>query len=246
MTTTQDQKNYGQKGPIIYVPPTTDSTLVFAFDNSKKKFDRILLLSGQDYPIKSNKEIDSFFKNSSYSIFLDYSPIPNNEKWKGKDRGGLYRIDKYYFGIAWHQLLRSKFLNFSSRYLPFLRRKLPNNMKPYTGQTWFNLDMYSARYIINFHDAHPEYFKFHKHTFVADELFIQMIIGNSTDQRLLNSIENSEKRFTIWKDVTDAHPKILSKNDFSAILNSNDLFARKFEEEDIDILNLIDKEILFK
>jgi len=214
--------------------------------NSPTKFDRILLLSGQDYPIKSNKEIDAFFKESPHSVFLEYYPIPNLKKWPGGDRGGLYRIDKYYFGMEWHQLLRSRSLNVLSRYLPFLKRKVPNDMQPYTGHTWFNLDIYSLNYILDYHDAHPEYFEFHKHTYVADELFIQMIIGNSKDERLLKSIEKSEKRFTVWKDPTDAHPKILNKSDFHAISQSTDLFARKFEESDTEILDLIDQEILFK
>jgi len=217
-----------------------------AVRDSPIEFDRILLLSGQDYPIKSNKEIDEFFQSSEHTVFLDYYPIPNHAKWPGKDRGGLYRIDKYYYGMAWHQMLRSKTMNVLSSFIPALKRKLPNNMKPYTGNTWFNLDMYSLNYILNYHEAHPEYFEFHKHTYVADELFIHMIVGNSTDEKLLNSIANTEKRFTIWDDPTFAHPRILTKNDFPEISKSDDLFARKFEESDSEILDRIDQEILFK
>lgn len=214
--------------------------------DAEMDFDRIMLLSGQDYPIKSNENIDKFFNDSEESVFLDYDPIPNYAKWPGSDRGGLYRVDKYYFGMKWHQLLRSRTVNFLSEFIPQLRRKLPNDMKPYTGQTWFNLDMYSVNYILDYHDAHPEYFEFHKHTYVADELFIQMIIGNSNDERLLKSIYKSEKRFTIWDDERNAHPRILQKDDFGAISESSDLFARKFEGSDSEILNLIDQKILNK
>jgi hypothetical protein len=216
-----------------------------AVKDAATEFDRIMLLSGQDYPIKSNKEIDEFFATSPHSVFLDYYPIPNYEKWPGGDRGGLYRVDKYYFGTKWHEKLRSKSLNLLSTYIPFLRRKIPAGIKPYTGQTWWNLDMYAVNYILNYHDEHPEYFKFHRNTFVADELFIQMIVANSDDERLLSSIEKSEKRFTIWEKPTSAHPKILDKNDFDAISNSSDLFARKFEEHDTEILDLIDEKILY-
>jgi len=216
-----------------------------AVKDSPTEFDRIMLLSGQDYPIKSNKEIDEFFATSPHSVFIDYYPIPNYEKWPGGDRGGLYRVDKYYFGSKWHELLRSKTLNLLATYLPFLRRKIPAGIKPYTGQTWWNLDMYAVNYILAYHDEHPEYFKFHRNTFVADELFIQMIVANSDDRRLLASIEKSEKRFTIWEKPTSAHPKILDKHDFAAISKSSDLFARKFEEDDTEILDLIDKKILY-
>lgn len=212
---------------------------------SGKHFDRILLLSGQDYPIKSNQEIDQFFLNSPYSVFVNYFPIPNYEKWPNKDRGGLYRVDKYYFGNKKHELLLSKSANLLTSFIPLLKRKIPNGMKPFAGQTWWNLDMYAMNYILDFVKEHPEYMDFHKHTFVADEVFLQMIIGNSKDEKLLKSIENSEKRFTIWEHENSAHPKILDKNDLQTIMSSDDLFARKFEQNDTEILDLIDKKILF-
>lgn len=207
-------------------------------------FDRIMLLSGQDYPIKSNADIDAFFTRSPHSVFINYFPIPNYDKWPGPARGGLYRVDKYYFGLEKLELLRSRALNFLATYLPFLRRKLPNGMKPYTGQTWWNIDMYTLNYILDYDAEHPEYMYFHRNTFVADELFVQMIIGNSTDEKLLQRIENSEKRFTIWEKATSAHPKILDKDDFDRISASDDLFARKFEEDDTEILDMIDSKIL--
>lgn len=214
--------------------------------DASTNFDRIMLLSGQDYPIKSNAEIDDFFKNSPHSVFINFFPIPNYQKWPGGDRGGWYRVDKYYFGSNWYEFFGSKSMNLLSTYIPFLKRKMPNGMKPYTGQTWWNLDMYALNYILNYHEQHPEYINFHRNTFVADELFVQMIVGNSKDERLLNSIENSEKRFTIWPKVNSAHPKMLDKSDLQAILASDDLFARKFDENvDTEILDLIDQEILF-
>lgn len=214
--------------------------------DSANTFDRILLLSGQDYPIKSNEYINEFFKNSPYSNFIDYFPIPNYKKWPGGDRGGWYRVDKYYFGTKWYEFFCSKSLNLLSTYIPFLRRKIPNGMKPFTGQTWWNLDRYAANYILDYVAKHPEYMAFHKYTFVADELFVQMIVANSKDEKLLNSIGNSEKRFTIWPKADSAHPKILGKTDLDAIMASDDLFARKFDENvDTEIFDLIDNKILF-
>ena len=216
-----------------------------AVKNSPTQFDRIMLLSGQDYPIKSNKDIDNFFINSEHSVFLNHFPIPNYEKWPGGDRGGWYRVDKYYFGTKWYEFFCSKSLNLLSTYIPFLRRKIPDGLKPYAGQTWWNLDMYALNYVLDYDAKHPEYIAFHKHTFVADELYMQMIIANSKDEKLLKSIANSEKRFTIWPKANSAHPKLLGKTDFEAILASDDLFARKFDEKvDAEILDLIDREIL--
>lgn len=212
-----------------------------------KTFERIILLSGQDYPIKSNEEINRFFETSPHSVFLNYFPIPNYKKWPGGDRGGWYRVDKYYFGMKWYNFLCSKSLNLAATYLPFLRRKIPNGMKPYTGQTWWVLDRYATDYILDYHAKHPEYFRFHRNTFVADELFVHMIVANSHDERLLRSIENNERRFTVWEKPDSAHPNILRKNDLPAIMASTDLYARKFDDAvDAEILDLIDKHILKK
>ena len=218
-----------------------------AVQQSNKNFDRVLLLSGQDYPIKSNEYINNFFSSNGATNFINHFPIPNYDKWPGSDRGGLYRVDKYFFGLKWHEFLCSKSLNLLSSIVPFINRKIPCKMKPYTGQTWWNLDMNAINYILDFNERHPEYIKFHKSTFVADELFVQMILLNSNNENLIGSISNTELRFTIWEAANSAHPKFLRADDLESIMAAPDLFARKFDELiDSEILDLIDHQILFK
>lgn len=217
-----------------------------AIRDSGKYFDQAILLSGQDYPIKSNDDIDAFFEASPYGIFMDIFPIPNYDKWPGNDRGGWYRVDKYYIGLKWHEFLRSKFLNLLARYLPFLRRQMPNNMKPYTGSAWWSVDMYALNYILDYDAAHPEYRAFHQYTFVSDELFVQMMIANSTDERIRQSLCTDNLRFYLWAKSDSAHPNTLRKSDFPAIQASAKLFARKFDATvDSEILDRIDAEILY-
>ncbi|MCW3113074.1 MAG: hypothetical protein JWR18_1470 [Segetibacter sp.] len=216
-----------------------------AVRDSNKTFDRILLLSGQDYPIKSNKYINNFFKESPHSVFIDFFPIPNYNKWPGSDRGGLYRVDKYYIGLKWYEFFVSKSLNLLSTYLPFLRRKIPNGMSPYTGSQWWSVDMASLNYILDYDKNNKSYRAFHQFTFVPDELYVQMIIANCKDERIVSTVENNNKRFMIWQKPDSAHPNVLRKSDFHAISNSDHLFARKFDEtEDAEILDLIDQRIL--
>lgn len=218
-----------------------------AVRDSNKHFDRIFLLSGQDYPIKSNDYINDFLEKYPKSVFIEYFPIPDYQKWKGKDRGGLYRVDKFYFGLKWHEILQSKAINFLSAYIPFLRRKTPNGMKPFAGSAWWSVDLYAINYILDYDKNHPEYRAFHQSTFVPDELFMQMIVGNSKDEVLLKSLENDNRRLTIWENAAAAHPNTLKANDFAAIQVSDQLFARKFDEKaDTEILDLIDSKILLR
>lgn len=217
-----------------------------AVRDTGKPFDHIFLLSGQCYPIKSNAFIDEFLRTTSYSLFLDYYPIPQYEKWPGRDRGGWYRVDKYYIGLKWHQFFRSKTLNLLSTYLPFLRRRLPQGMRPYTGSAWWSMDAYAMNYILNYDAAHPEYGAFHKHTFVPDELYMHMIVGNSADERLRKSVSTDNKRLILWAKPNSAHPNTLRLADFAVIKSSDALFARKFDPAvDTEILDKIDEEILY-
>lgn len=72
----------------------------------KIEFDFVNLLSGQDYPIKTNQEISDFFKKNQGKQFIKYWPFfPNEESeffenhpW-GEHRQ-MYRIDRYNIKFA--------------------------------------------------------------------------------------------------------------------------------------------------
>lgn len=214
-----------------------------AVKEANKKFDRIILLTGQDYPIKSNEYINNFYKNSPYSVFIDYWPIPNHEIWK--KNGGMYRVNKYFFGTDKNSKLRAKALNFLAIIFPFLRRKLPYGLLPFGGWAWWTIDMYALNYILQFLQDHPKYMRFHRHTFVVDEMFLHTILLNSKDERLLKSITNNYLRYVNWPDTSKGHPEILRKDDLEAIKASGALYARKFDiNKDAEILDLIDKSCL--
>ncbi len=216
-----------------------------AVKESNKQFDTISLLSGQDYPIKSNAEIDSHFKASQYSVFIDYFPLPNFKKWK-EDNGGIYRVNKYFFGLKRYKLFSSKSINFLANFIPFLRRKIPDGMNPYAGSQWWSINMYALNYVLDYINKHPEYAAFHQYTFACDELFFQMILVNSNDERIQKSIENDNKRFMKWKTSNSSHPETLVADDLPEILNSKALFARKFDLTlNADIFDSIDNKCLF-
>jgi hypothetical protein len=213
-----------------------------AIKAANQDYDVISLLSGQDYPIKSNTFIDHFFQTSPYKIFIEYFTIPNYERWQV--RGGLFRIDKYFFGLKFYQRYSAKALNFLARFIPRLRRKPPPELIPYGGSQWWTINMYALHYILDFIEKNPAYMSFHKATFASDEIFFQTILLNSKDKRLLNSISNDNKRYMHFR-CKELHPSILTKANIEEIKNSDALFARKLDcEEDCEIFDLIDEACL--
>jgi hypothetical protein len=213
--------------------------LLNAVKDSEKTFDRIILLSGQDYPIKSNETINEYLRQSAQSNFIEYHSLPAPEKWK--PNGGLYRVNKYFFGLHFRQRYKAKAINFLATFFPQLRRKLPQGMKPYAGSMWWIIDDYSMRYILDYVKNNPEYTAFHKKTFAPDEVFFHMILLNASDEKVKERIANDDKRFIKWKNIEASHPEQLDEKDLDEIRMSDALFARKFDiTEDDEILNLIE------
>lgn len=208
-------------------------------------FDKIILLSGQDYPIKSNEEIDQYFKNSKFNIFMDHFPLPNHRKW-GMG-GGMYRVNKYFFGLSWIEKYLAKAINFLAVFIPIINRKLAKGVQPFSGSQWWVMDMRALNYVLDYVADHPEYVKFHRHTFAPDELFFQIILLNCKDESLRDHIANDNLRYMQWKTSEIAHPEILNINDLDNIGESDALFARKFDTGiDEEVINSIDDQLLHK
>lgn len=206
-------------------------------------YEKVILLSGQDYPIKSNEEIDQFFQNSPYNIFMDHFPLPNHRKWG--PGGGMYRVNKYFFGLSGIKKLLAKAANFLGILFPFAKRKELPGMKPFSGSQWWAMDMRAVNYILDYVEEHPEYVRYHQHTFAADELFFQMILLNCPDPSLRENISNNNLRFMKWKSESVAHPEVLGVDDVEHISGSEALFARKFDPNvDSEVINVIDDKLL--
>lgn len=209
-----------------------------AIKESDKKTERIVLLSGQDYPIKSNDYINNFFLTSPHRVFIEYWTMPNFKIWK--DGGGMFRVTKYFLGLKPYQKYLAKAINFTAIFLPFLKRKLPYNLKPYCGWMWWTIDDYALNYILQFLSDHPKYMQYHKYTFIPDEFFFQTILLNSGDERLSASITNNNTRYIPWK-AGQAHPETLKTGDLQDLIQSEALFARKVDPaKDKVIIDCID------
>jgi len=230
-------------GEIGYVQATLNA--MRAVQRSGVLFDRIILLSGQDYPIKSNREIDQTLSRLPHSIFLEYFALPAFQKWQPS--GGLYRVNKYYFGMQWRQRMAAKALNGLGIVFPFLRRKPYQDMKPYSGSTWWILDMPALDYVLHFVARHPGYVRYHRHTFACDEVFFHMILVNATAPEIRGNLVNDNLRYIRWKHIRSSHPEILKTEDLDELMQSDALFARKFDTDaDTGILDKIDRYCLSK
>ena len=228
-------------GEISYVQATLNA--MKAVQRSGISFDRVFLLSGQDYPIKSNLEIDQIMSGLPHTIFLEHFALPAFQKWQPS--GGMYRVNKYYFGMPWGKRMLAKAVNGFGIVFPFLRRRSYQGMKPYSGSTWWIMDMPALDYVLHFVTRNPGYVRYHRHTFACDEVFFHMILVNATDPHIHRNLVNDNLRYIRWKHIKSSHPEILITADMDELKQSGALFARKFDTNvDTEILDRIDRHCL--
>lgn len=188
-------------------------------------FDYAVLLTGQDYPLRSAAGIAAFLRHARQRSFMKHYPLPY-PPWGA--RGGLDRIED------WH-LITFRRLHLA---LP-LQRRLPLGLNPYGGGAYWCLTREAVEYVHGFIREHPEYVRFFEHVLVPDELFFQTIILNSD---LRYSVENDHLRYLDWS--REPAPATLEVRDLPKLLASGKLFARKFDETvDAEIIDLLDAHI---
>jgi len=195
-------------------------------------FDYAILLTGQDYPIRSNQEIADFFAAHHDQSFMNHFPLPFDE-W---DRGGLDRID------CWHLRPRGRYFRIRSRQGLRLTRRFPLGLRPFGGSPYWCLTSECIDYIHHFLQRTPRYTRFFGCVDVPDEIFFQTIVLNSP---LAHTVVNDDLRYLEWRDPALAGgPAVLGEHDFRKIMSSSKLFARKFDmTQDAEILELIDAEV---
>jgi hypothetical protein len=213
-------------------------------------YNRIVLISGQDYPIKSISYIFNYFEINESKNFIPHFKLPS-EIW-GEE--GMTRIKNYHFrihGKIYTYPPQSSPIHIYSKIFYLLlkirfrkAREFPEGLQPYGGFSGWKITAEAAKEVMDFINKRPDYLKYHKYTKCADEIFFQTILLNSKNEALRNSFINDDLTFIKWKENMP-NPEILTKSDYDAIKKSNALFARKFDPRiDSEILDMIDKEIL--
>jgi hypothetical protein len=188
-------------------------------------FDYVVLLTGQDYPLRSADSIERFLDDANGRSFMNHWPLPY-APWGS--RGGLDRLED------WHFITHLRF----HLALP-LRRRLPNGLVPWGGGAYWCLSRAVAEYIHGFVRKNRAYVDFFEHVLIPDELFFQTIVLNSP---LRESIVNENLRFIDWS--REPAPAILRVTDFPQLVASGKLFARKFDATvDPMILDMLDDHI---
>jgi len=213
------------------------STLLLLKEAHQKGYDRYILISGQDLPIKTNEEIKTFFKNND-SEYIDMIKIPREDGWPRIDRLTHYHLDSKYHGQD--DIIKYKiFYRLGRRMLSFYSKCFPRklNYTFYAGPQWFNFTHNCVNKIFDYLASDKNYIERYKWTLISDEIFFPTIIHLFEGLK----IEKNCLRYLDW-DIVAEHPRTLQMDDYEKIMQSDALFARKFDEEiDKEVINSIYK-----
>lgn len=225
-------------------------------------FDRLILLSAQDYPIKSTEQLENFLKVNTDMEFIscdDYKLPPN----KSIPSSGTNRIHYWHFSIGKIRLIFPGKLEYSTanlsrvkKYKSFklfsifwnslivlfpVKRKVPSGLNYFIGSQFWCLTRSCVNYIYEFVNANPKFVNFFKYTDIPDESFFQTVVMNSPFSK---HVENHNLHYIDWENPNPSLPKILVLSDFERLMSSHKFFARKFDvQRDVEILDLIDKKV---
>lgn len=208
--------------------------------NSGVPYDRVVFISGQDYPIKSNGEIRAFFEKNYDKNYIEFFPLSVPNKWTGSSANhSIFKPDMYNAASR----TKTTCLSFRSRMLPLpISRKMPFGYVSYGGSFWWNLNRECFEYMASFLAEQREFEKFARFLFLADEMFFNTLLANSP---LRHSLVSDDLRYIDWEKHNPLPPAIMMMEDFDALKASPALFARKFDRQrDSQILDKIDAELL--
>lgn len=220
------------------------------------KFDWLIYLSGQDYPIKPIYEIDKFLSQTDYDGFVEYFNVFSLlSHWSIQEGQSRYLFKYQSLDIlkrmpSWLKQLcvPIKVINYLQ---PFFRINLAYEMlgirrKPlfnqdficYGGSFFTTLSKKCIEYLHSFCKNHPEVIEYYQQVCVSDESFLQTILVNSRKFNLCND----NKLYFDFSKTKNGRPKILNISDYNAIIHSDAHFARKFDmDKDRIILDILDE-----
>jgi hypothetical protein len=216
-----------------------------ALIESGRDFDYVVLLTGQDYPLRSQGAIAATLRARAGEIFMSGRSLPH-EYWTD---GGTDRIDRWYFRVRGRALpfpgapFRRGWLNRAwslPAHVLRLRRSFPAGLQPWGGSSYWMMPADCARYVDRFVRTRPDYVRFFERVLIPDEMFFHTIVMNSA---FAARVADDDLRYIDWSEDRD-NPKLLTTADFDALMTSGQLFARKFDPDvDAAVLDLIDRAI---
>ena len=198
-------------------------------------FDFVFYLTGQCYPLISMAGIEAKLQEIGEQSIISCFPMPI-PWWPN---GGMDNLQNRHFRIGSRLVIAPapgsswgrKLLNLIFQRRPYLR-----GLQPFYGSAFWVLHRSAVDFVLNFLRSRPDVLHYYKYSLIPDEMIFNTIIGNSD-----LPIINDGPHYIWFQPNNTGHPDILTAADYPTLLQSNKMFARKFDQTiDESILTLLD------
>ncbi len=192
--------------------------------------DRLVLLQGLDYPLKSNEEILAFFREHPETEYLRACRISDSQ-----DEYHYRRCRRYWM---LNNSLPARLWNRLNDYHPFYirsgcYRERKTSYPCYWGSAQWALTADCGAFILNFVKEHPGFVRYYSHIFPCDETFFASILYNSAymERTATGGPEPEERYLVNWRNLHYfEYPKqirIFREEDYEFLKRRPELFVRK-------------------
>lgn len=227
--------------------------LIRAALDSSVQFDRLFMLSGQDYPLWSNVQIRNYLNQSCDRELISGICLDTEDVEESKKR--IYRLFRPQTNIGWLSAKANDWLSKALRKfckLTGLRKKLWLDVEGklwhlYKGSDYFCLSHDLAAYVVHTWETQCSIQQYFKTSFAPSETCIQTIVFNNPAYAAAADLHTGD--YTTLKSLTFLHHidyvpliRIWKDKDYDELMNSGKMFARKFTTTDsTTLLDRIDQ-----
>jgi hypothetical protein len=201
------------------------------------EWDWVVLLSGQDYPVRPVAEIETALLGAEVDAFIRFTPVPPLRL----RRGGVDEFARRY-AYRWRPVrgaapvLAQLDPLVQVRHLPsgvFAGVPAPPPLPVFHGSDWFSLSRRAVETVLAAPEPVVDHFL---HTIIPTEAFVHTVLANS-ELRLANE----HRRYAVFDPPSAPSPRVFGLDDVDALLASGADFARKFD--DVAVLDEIDRRL---
>jgi hypothetical protein len=207
-----------------------------------RRFDRLVLLSGVDYPVRAASYVESVFELHREAEFISIVRMPSEAADKPLNRLTRFRPSPDESRIRW--FIRGTLRR--ARFIPRERdfKKALGALAPYAGWQWWALTRDACEHVQSFCASNPKIVSFFRNTHIPDEMFFQTIIGNSPYKDMV--LRNLT--FTDWtaggrspaqlsSEHVERFASVTSFGPHDVYGDGEILFARKFSDENQGVVD---------
>lgn len=207
----------------------------------RANYDYFVFLQGATYPLGSGRYIEQFFDANAGSEFMNLVKMPAPGYQMSKINAVRYPSSKPVRRFAARALGKIGLVQRDYRkYLP--------GLQAYAGHACWGLSRNACEYMVGFLRSNPNVEQYFRNTFTSDEMLFHTILGNSA----FNSRMRKSFVYADWSRSAGLHPAALEDAHISFFESREKvwvedewgpgemLFARKFSDDRLDLLDRVD------